>query len=411
MYTEPPVFPGRLDPNDRFRERRRTARRRRAIRRLGTLAVVIGGIVALVLNARFIGGDSKKPSPQRPSTATQAQVTTRSTQGRTVAPPDEIRGVHVTGPVIAAGKLGQYLALRKDGLNTLEVDVKDENGEVSFVRGAPALAKSVGAAKPYYDARALARKVHAAGLYLIGRVVVFQDPKLAAGRPDLAIRTTSNGIWTTAHGLAWTNPYDERVWDYNIAVARAAAEAGFDEIMFDYVRFPSDDLSHAVFPHRIAEPKAQIISRFVAKAADELRPLGVRVGAALFGLAATRDLGIGQNVRLLAPHLDVIHPMTYPCLYTPGQYNLSSPPELPGVTVSYSLIDFWQKVKAADAKTVLVPWLEDYPCDGYGPGVDLAYGPAAVRAQIDAVQRGSGTHGYLLWNPYAVYTASALNGG
>jgi hypothetical protein len=314
--------------------------------------------------------------------------------------------VHITGPVLSTGKLGDYIALKKDGLNTLEVDVKDENGEVSFVRGAPALARRVGAAEPYYDARALAARVHKAGLYLIGRVVVFQDPKLAAGRPDLAIHTRSGATWTNSSDLAWTNPYDQRVWDYNIAVARAAAQAGFDEIMFDYVRFPSEDLSQAVFPHRVAEPKTQTISRFVAKASAALKPLGVRVGAALFGLAATRDLGIGQNVVLLAPNLDVIHPMTYPCLYGPGQYNIDTPAAWPGVTVSYSLIDFRRKVRKAGADTALVPWLEDWNCTQYG----VDYGSAALRDEIDAVQRAVGTRGYLLWNPLAVYTTSALGG-
>lgn len=400
VYREPPVFPGRLDPSDRFRERRRRARRRRRIRRLATLAVVIGGVVALVLNARFIGGGGPAAAPgQGPVVPAQAPAVPS-------AEPQEIRGVHVTGPVIGAGKLDDYIALKRAGLNTLEVDVKDENGDVAFVRGAPALARAIGAAQPYYDPVALARKVHRAGLWLIGRVVVFQDPRLAAARPDMAIRTTDGGTWKNAAGLGWANPYDERVWAYVIAVARAAARAGFDEIMLDYVRFPSENLASAVFPHRRAEPKAQTIARFVARAASALKPLGVQLGAALFGLAATRDLGIGQNVVLLAPHLDLIHPMTYPCLYTPGQYNIDTPAAWPGVTVSYSLIDFRRKIRRAGADTALVPWLEDWNCTEYG----VAYGPAALRDQIEAVERAIGTRGYLLWNPFAEYTRVALGG-
>ena len=164
--------------------------------------------------------------------------------------PDEVRGIHVTMALASLdGKVEEYLELVDDGMNTLELDVKDENGEIGFVPSAVPLARSVGAAKPYYKPREVARLVHAKGVYLIGRVVVFEDPVLASGRPDLAIKNPDGSVWRNDAGLGWTNPYDKRVWDYNVSIGAAAARAGFDEIQFDYVRFPTDgDVDSIVYP-------------------------------------------------------------------------------------------------------------------------------------------------------------------
>src|SRR5262249_38748260 len=114
------------------------------------------------------------------------------------AAPREMRGVHVTMALAGLpGKLPSYTALRHAGLNTIELDVKDENGDVAFVKGAPQLARATGAAKPYYNLRAAARKIHAAGLYLIGRIVTFQDPRVSAKRPGLALHNADGSLWHT----------------------------------------------------------------------------------------------------------------------------------------------------------------------------------------------------------------------
>ena len=211
------------------------------------------------------------------------------------------------------GKLDKYLALKGCGLNTIELDVKDENGEVGFARPAVPLARQVGAAQGYYDPRAGREEGAAAGVYLIGRVVVFEDPRLGRdparhGDPDARRRRLDDD----RPGSAGRTRTTARVWDYNVDIAEAAARAGFDEIMFDYVRFPTDGVVAGGLPRALAEPKWQVIADFVEYAPQRLRPLGVRVSAAVFGLAATRDLGIGQRPRLLAKHLDAIYPMVYP---------------------------------------------------------------------------------------------------
>jgi len=314
------------------------------------------------------------------------------------AVPKEIRGVHVTMALASLdGKLAEYT--RIPGINTIQLDVKDENGEVAFHRLAPPLAKRVGSAMRYYDPVKAAKQVHSEGLFLIGRVVCFEDPILSKGRPDLAIRTSGGAVWQNDAGLGWTNPYQKRVWDYNLRIAQAAARAGFDEIQFDYVRFPSDgDIESAVFPGKRNEAMGVTIARFAHYATKRLRPMGVRVSVDVFGLSATRDLGIGQSPRRLSKIVDAIYPMVYPSHYGPGEYGLASPVSVPGKTVGRSLRDFRRQMRRGKAQ--LVPWLEDFSFTGT---TTLTH----VQEQIRAARRWK-SGGFLLWNPSGVYTEGAL---
>jgi hypothetical protein len=206
--------------------------------------------------------------------------------------------------------------------------------------------------------------------------------------------------WLTSGGLGWVNPYDQRVWRYAVGVGAAAAEAGFDEIQFDYVRFPSDgDLSQIVYRHRRAERKGATIARFLRYASDTLHPLGVRVSADVFGLAATHDLGIGQVPKRIAGYLDAIYPMVYPSHFSAGEYGITDPDAYPGRTVARALFDFRRQVKG---RAVLIPWLQDFSLAHH-------YGLIEVTDQIAAARRQH-ARGYMLWNPEGVYTRDALAG-
>ena len=315
--------------------------------------------------------------------------------------PAEIRGVHVTlGLASLSGRLESYFGLTSHGLNTIELDVKDENGYVGFInRWTPKLARTVGAARPYFDAGKAVAEAHRDGVYLIGRVVVFEDPELAAGAPELAVQSRYGGVWKNSAGLGWANEYDPRVWKYDLDVAVAAAKAGFDEIQFDYVRFPTDgDLSSIVFPHKKREARSTTMYRFLRYAVGRLHPLGVRVSADLFGLAATRDLGIGQIPHRLGKVLDAIYPLVYPSHFNPGEFNLIEPEAFPYATVVHALRDFNRTVRGE--KVRIVPWLQDFT-------IKLAYGLEQVGEQIDAA-RAMHAGGFLLWNANGVYTPGAL---
>ena len=388
------LFPP-FDPNERFRERRETVRRRKRLRRGGLIGALLAVVALLGVGAQFVNGGSRTPAAP-PEVA--SLLATRATGPHPL--PVEIRGVHVTlGLASLPGKLEEYIDLERDGLTAIELDIKDENGQIGFVPSSVPLAAKIGAAREFYAPRVAARLVHERGLYLVGRVVVFEDPILSRARPELAIRRSDGSVWRDAAGLGWANPYDRRVWDYNVDVATAAARAGFDEILFDYARFPSDgDVDSAVYPNRGSFAKRDAIPAFVRYAARRLQPLGVRVSAAVFGLSATRDLGIGQLPRRMAPYLDAVYPMTYPSLFGLGELGLVDPSRSPGATVARALRHFRTKLRGRDV--MLVPWVQDF-------SFSTPYGLEEVRAQIYSA-RLAGVKGFMLWNAEGVYTDGAL---
>jgi hypothetical protein len=365
--------------------------RRRRFAALGILIVVAAAIAAMV--AALAGGTSQ------PRTVTSA---VRHEKPKPVfrPRPEEIRGVHVTMSLAAVpGKIEHYLRLRNHGLNTLELDVKDESGEVAFTSPSVPLARRIGAAHAYYDPYEVARKAHAKHVYLIGRVVVFEDPVLSEKMPSYALENPDGSVWHNSIGLGWTNMYDTRVWKYVTGLGLAAAKAGFDEIQFDYVRFPSDgDVWNIQYRHQVNEKKGITIGRFAKYASRRLHRAGVRVGADVFGLAANHNLGIGQVPRKIARYVDTISPMAYPSHYTPGEYNIDDPNASPGPTVFNTLKDFHRSLRGR--KAVLVPWLQDFSL-----GRDYTF--EDVKAQVNAA-RNMRTAGFLLWNPEGVYTKDAL---
>jgi hypothetical protein len=387
-----------IDPNSRFRQRRASARRRKRLRRSALIAVLLALVALFGLGAQLVGGNVGGNDGDTAA----GDVATLSEAADRKGPrplPVEIRGVHVTiGLASLPGKLEEYVDLEKEGLTAIELDIKDENGEIGFAT-APKLARQVGAARDFYDAREAASLVHERGLYLIGRIVVFEDPLLSHGRPDLAIQRSDGSVWEDAAGLGWTNPYDKRVWDYNVDIAEAAARAGFDEIMFDYVRFPSDgDVDSAIYRNQGKLERRDAIPSFVKYATRRLHPLGVRVSAAVFGLSAVRDMGIGQIPKRIAEHVDAIYAMTYPSLFGPGELGLVNPGASPGPTVARALKRFNQQLQKTDA--LLLSWVQDW-------SYAVTYGREEVRAQIYSA-RLAGAKGYLIWNASGEYTEGTL---
>lgn len=388
-----------VDPNARFHERRARARRRRKLRRTAFLlalvvAAVSGGVIV------WLAGQGAGPSVNE--AARHKGTTTGTTTATNQNPllPKEIRGIHVTmGLASLSGKLAQYADLKDDGLNTIELDLKDETGAVAFASPEAPLASAIGAAGDFYKPAGVAQELHADGIYVIGRIAVFEDPVLSARRPDMAIQRSDGSRWLNYSGLGWTNQYDKRVWAYNVSIAKAAARAGFDEIQFDYARFPSDGpVSSAVWPGKVNELASTTIDRFFTYAVRQLKPLGVRVSVDVFGLAATNSMGIGQSPAKLSRIVDAIYPMVYPSHFGAGQYGLQDPQAQPGITVGYALGDFTTQM--AKGKADLVAWLQDF-------SMGRPFTLADVKDEILAVRR-SGTRGFLLWNATGTYTRGAL---
>ena len=377
--------------------RRAEARKRRHKQRLiascALLALIAAGVAGGVIATHVNGHKTVRAAAHAPQTPNLQILQPRPL-------PDEVRGVHVTMALAGLpGKVKEYVAMKRAGLNAIELDVKDENGEIGFPVNVP-LARKIDSAKRYYDAERTVATIHAAGLYLIGRVVTFEDPALSAGVPQFAIRRADGSRWLNSAGLGWTNPYDKRVWKYNVDIAVQAAKLGFDEIQFDYVRFPSDgDISQIRYPGKHAQPMGWTIPMFAKYAQQRLKPLGVRLSVDVFGLSATRNLGIGQFPRRIARYVDAIYPMVYPSHYVSGEYNIVDPDSRPGTTVAYSLRDFRKAMRGHTTK--LIPWLQDF-------SLGRTYTLADVRDQIQAA-RLEHTKGFMLWNGTGLYTVKALS--
>ena len=222
---------------------------------------------------------------------------------------------------------------------------------------------------------------------------------LSAKRPDLAIRHANGGRWLNHAGLGWSNPYDQRVWDYNVDIAEAAARAGFDEIQFDYVRFPSDgDMRGDRLPGQDLDAAGlgdRAVRAVRVEAAEAARRPGLRRRLRARG---DRDLGIGQVPKRIGRYLDAIYPMVYP--RTSGRASTTSTTRTPnpGATVAYALRDFNRELAGTKGA--------DHPL---APGLLLGrrtYALADVQAQIDSARRAK-AGGYLLWNAAGIYTPGA----
>jgi hypothetical protein len=394
----------------------RTARHRTHMRRIHRRRQAVAGAVLVLLLGVIAGAWSLAGTRSNGRGTVQSGARTATPSARNglavvrsvhVAQPATLRGIHIS--MYVAGQPSKVRSLFSlagpdgQGLNAVEIDVKDERGTVGFTSGVPALARQVHAARPEYDVDRVVREAHAAGLYVIGRVVSFEDPLLATARPGLAIHSRSGGIWRNSSGVGWLNEYDRHVWAYLIGLGRAAAAHGFDEVQFDYVRFPTDgNLADAIWPNRVHEPYARTIVRFLTEAANALHPLGVRVSADVFGLAATRNLGIGQSVPQLGRVLDAVSPMAYPSHYGPGEFGLPSPDADPYDTVYRTMSDFRDALRDSP-RTQIRPWLQDF-------AYPRPYTLADIVSEIHAAER-AGASGWMLWNPSSVYTVDALRTG
>ena len=293
-------------------------------------------------------------------------------------------------------------------LNAVVVDVKGDRGWIIYPSEVP-MAQNIGAQGPatLRDFDGMMADLKSRGIYTIARIVTFKDNVLATARPDLAIMDTRTGKpWIDNEKLAWVDPFQEEVWAYNIALGKEAIRRGFDEVQFDYVRFPTDGKLGAA---RYAKPNSRetrlpAIAAFLSRARRELGATGAFVAADLFGYTAfnENDTDIGQRIEELAPSLDYICPMVYPSGYHKGIPGYPNPVQVPYRVVheSVRLIR-----KRAGINVVRVrPWLQDFKDYAFDKRI---FGVPEVQAQIRAAEEAGGA-GWMLWNPRNDYTGSAL---
>lgn len=317
-----------------------------------------------------------------------------------------MRGVHLTGYGWNADVLrNPVLQLaRQHRINTIELDVKEEDGYVDFDTSVK-LAHEIHAVRVLYDPRKVVAELHKMGVRVVGRIVCFRDPKLAAWawahhHRDWDVQAPGGKApYKSAKygGAAFTNWASPAVQAYNIALATEAARLGFDDVMFDYVRRPDGPLKTMSFPGaKVTAPVG--VANFVRDASGPIRAAGAYLGLAVFGVSATRPKEVGQDIGAMARYVDYVAPMVYPSHWGPGEYGVADPNGQPYDIVNRSLKDFQKKVAGTTAQ--VMPWLQDF-------SLGVQYGVPQVKAQILAAQR-DGIGSFLLWNAGCVYTGAAL---
>jgi hypothetical protein len=300
-----------------------------------------------------------------------------------------------------------FRLIEETELNAVVIDVKGDRGLVPY-RSAVPLAVEVGAQRviTIEDPAALLAGLRRKGIYTIARIVVFKDDPFARSRPHVAVKDGAGRVWRDREGLAWTDPFRPEVRDYNLALAVEAARHGFDEIQFDYVRFP--DAAGLAYAQR-STPDARIraIEGFLAEARRRLAPHNVFLAADVFGYVCWNlgDTGIGQTLETLVEHLDYLSPMLYPSSFQFGIPGYRDPVNHPAEIVAASLARAAERTRWAPVR--FRPWLQafsDYAFDR------RPFGRTEIRAQIDAAER-FGASGWMLWNPRNVYTRDGLRPG
>jgi len=345
-------------------------------------------------------------------------------------PPEIINAVYVSGWSAGSNSYRNYLVnlLQNTEINAVVIDIKDSSGNVFLSE------------KLIPDINEFVKFLHKHNIYVIGRIAVFEDPKYAVAHPELAIynkeKTTDilkPVLWKDYNGLYWLDPASKQVWDYNILLAKDAFSRGFDEINFDYIRFPSDgDIKNMGFPVfnknlKNKESKQQVIKRFFKYLRRELS--GEKISADLFGQTTIEnsDMGIGQKIEDAFEYFDFVCPMVYPSHYAVGFAGYKNPAEYPYQVVKYSILNAQIKKKtnlelqrilynepsgspALEAKIVeynpplgqLRPWLQDFDM-----GAD--YTASMIKSEIKAVKElGKDYYGFMMWNARNIYTKEAV---
>lgn len=327
-------------------------------------------------------------------------------------PPAIIKSVYVTGYSAGTKSYLNYLSglFKNTEINAVVVDIKDYSGFVSYSAGVEDVKKYHLSDNAISDIDSLVRFLHNQNIYVIGRIVVFQDPEYAKARPELAVydkvKTTDPAmpvLWQDNHGLSWLDPASQEAWRYDVSLAKNVFFHGFDEVNFDYVRFPSDgktaDMGFPFYDGKTS--KSEIIKQFFQYVRKNLPDEKISVD--LFGLTTVNsdDMGIGQIIENAFENFDYVCPMVYPSHYANGFIGFDNPAEHPYEVIKYSMDHALAKKK--DSAVKLRPWIQDF-------NMGAVYNADMVKQEIQAIQDSLGVNfsGFMMWNPSNIYTQEAI---
>lgn len=290
-------------------------------------------------------------------------------------------------------------------LNALVIDLKSDRGQVPYptqvLEATRCGARSV---TTVHDMRALVTQLKDQGVYLIARIVAFKDELSASAHPEWRVKDARGQPFHDNEQLSWLDPFCQDGWAYLIDLAEEAADMGFDEVQFDYVRFPDTGKLQFARPNTEAA-RVEAITGFLEAARKRLARYNVFLSADIFGYVAwnKNDTNIGQELTSLAGVVDYLAPMLYPSGYQFGIPGYPNPVAHPGEIVYLTLRHAIARTRISPLR--FRPWLQafrDYAFD------KRVFGAAEIRAQIDAAE-SAGSDGWMLWNPRNTYTADGLH--
>ncbi|WP_078381425.1 putative glycoside hydrolase [Sutcliffiella halmapala] len=328
--------------------------------------------------------------------------------------PDAVRGIYVTAHSAGGERFERLLNLIDSSeLNAMVIDIKDDHGYLTYIPEEESPFLDI--AQPYIrDPQEMMKKLEEKEVYPIGRIVVFKDSVLAEKRPDLSF--VDNGkVWKNGRGEAFVNPFLKEVWDYNIDIAIEAAKMGFQEIQFDYVRYPEGfekrdtSLKYSYGEYKNEEmdnvqKRVESVTDFVEYARERLKPYNIQVSVDIFGYTATlpEAPGIGQNFSRISEHVDVISSMIYPSHWT-SYFGVAKPDLEPyKIIAEYAKFEN-QKLDELENRPVSRPWIQDFTATWLGSGNYIPYGKKEIEDQIRALNE-NGIDEFLLWNAGNTYT-------
>jgi len=326
---------------------------------------------------------------------------------RHIKTPEPVKAIYMSSWVAGTKNWRAELVdlIKKTELNSVVIDVKDYSGRISFDTGDPTI-KEIGSEEiRVKDMREFIEELHDAEIYAIARITVFQDPYYSKKHLNISVQKKNGTLWKDRKGLSYIDPGAREYWDYIIEVARASEAAGFDELNFDYIRFPSDgnmsDIAYPVSGER-AKNKPAVLDDFFAYLDESLSDLPVPISADVFGMTTTNtdDLNIGQVLEPIAKYFDYVAPMVYPSHYPATFLGFKNPAAHPYEIVLFAMNEGVKRLQApTSTPTKLRPWLQDFDL-----GID--YGVAEVNAQKKAVY-DSGLTSWMSWDASNKYTRGA----
>lgn len=319
--------------------------------------------------------------------------------------PAAVRAVYVNAWAFGGARFRDLVRLADSTeVNSFVIDIKDDTGYLTY-RSAVPTAVAIGANGQIRarDAQARLRTLHEHGIHTIARIVVAKDPLLASRKPNWSVQDVNGGLWRDRLNFAWVDAFNDSIWVYASQLAAEAVTNGFDEVQFDYVRFPDEPkarMAHAVFPaRRKGENVRDGVSRNLRLLRDRVKPLGVPFTIDVFGMTTNVrvDLGIGQVWEDLVSTADVVLPMVYPSHYFHAMYGVSHPNSEPYTIVRHALADGVERARQMGTPTAEIrPYLQAFTLG------QPRYTPDMVRDQIRAV-KDVGLQSWVLWNPRSDY--------